>query len=262
MNSISRIYYALFLVIMIGPLLFSSCNGVSKVRSDSKPISHATWDTLLQKHVDADGWVDYAGFLDDRAQFDQYTKLLSDNHPNERNWSRDERMAYWINAYNAFTVQLILDHYPVKSIKDIKKGIVFVNTVWDIKFIEIEGNKYDLNNIEHGILRKRWDDYRIHFAVNCASYSCPRLRNEAFTAANLEQLLDDQARLFINDTRKNNTSTGQLSSIFKWYSGDFKKGDNTVRKIVNQYADKPIPANTDISYMDYGWSLNDIKLKE
>ncbi len=254
------VFTSFFLLLIVMSL--ASCNGVSKVQTDSKPISHAAWDSLLQKHVDELGWVDYEGLQNDRAQFDRYIELLSNNHPNERHWTSEERMAYWINAYNAFTVQLILDHYPVEGIKEIKKGIVFVNTVWDIKFISIEGNSYDLNNIEHGILRKRWDDYRIHFAVNCASYSCPRLRNEAFTAAKLEQQLDDQARLFINDTRKNNTATGEISSILKWYSSDFKKSDNTVRKTINRYADKPIPESVDISYMDYGWSLNDIKLKQ
>ena len=103
-------------------------------------------------------------------------------------------MAFWINAYNAYTIRLVLDHYPVSSIKDIgsKIKIPFVTTPWAAKFFSIGGEKMSLDNIEHGTLRKNYNDPRIHFALVCASISCPRLRNEAYTAAALEKQLDDQ----------------------------------------------------------------------
>lgn len=236
------------------------------------PVSHAVFDSLLQKHVTPEGTVNYKGFIQDSVQFNEYLTLLKNNHPNKKNWSREEQLAYWINAYNAFTVQLIVDNYPVKSIKDIKSGIGFVNSVWDIKFIKIEGQEYDLNNIEHSIIRKEFNEPRIHFAVNCASYSCPRLRNEAFTAERLEEQLDDQARLFFNDKRKNKIISKNkiiLSSILKWYSTDFTNkglfsrifgGKGRTQKLinfVNPYVDIDINKDAEIEFMDYRWDLNE-----
>ena len=172
-----------------------SCK-VSKVESEARPISHTLWDSLLQLHVTTSGRVDYKGFIKDSTKLQQYLNLLSSHHPNDKFWTKEERLAYWINVYNAFTVKLIIDHYPVQSIKDIKNGIPFVNTVWDIKFIHIEDQTYDLNNIEHGIIRARFNDPRIHFAVNCASISCPKLLNKAFQAEKLNGQLNEAARSF------------------------------------------------------------------
>jgi len=248
-----------------------SCQ-VSNVKSSSEPISHAIFDGLLKKNVTPEGAVNYKGFIQDSVQFNKYLTLLENNHPNKKNWSKDQQLAYWINAYNAYTVKLIIDHYPVKSIKDIKSGIGFVNSVWDIKFINIEGQEYDLNNIEHSIIRTEFDEPRIHFAVNCASYSCPRLRNEAFTAERLEEQLEDQARKFFNDKRKNNIISKDkivLSSILKWYSTDFtKKGlisrifggkgrTQNLIKFVNPYVDIEINRDAEIEFMDYRWDLNE-----
>jgi hypothetical protein len=183
-----------------------------------------------------------------------------------------QQLAYWINAYNAFTIKLILDHYPVKSIKDIKKGVAFVNSVWDIKFIKIEGQEYDLNNIEHSIIRSQFDEPRIHFAVNCASYSCPKLLNEAYTAERLEVQLEAQARDFFNDTRKNkiiNKDKVVLSSILKWYSTDFTNkgifsrvfgGSGRSQKLinyVNPYVDIDISKDAEVEFMEYRWELNE-----
>lgn len=224
------------------------------------PISHEIWDELLRKHVRPDGFVDYKGLIKDSVQMNTYLRLLSSAHPQE-SWSKAEQMAYWINAYNAFTVKLITDHYPVKSIKDIKKGIPFVNTVWDIKFIKIQGETYDLNNIEHGILRKKFKDARIHAAVNCASYSCPKLRAEAFTAAKLENQLNDAMRSFINDPLRNKVhpDKAEISSIFNWFGGDFKEDAGLIRNYINRYAEKRVSDNGKISYMEYNWSLNEAK---
>jgi len=236
-----------------------SCK-VKDYASESRPIDHNIWDSLVQKHVGPQGEVNYRAFIADSARLNAYLEVLSDNHPNEDYWSRDERLAYWINAYNAFTVKLIVDHYPVESIKEIKNGIPFVNTVWDIKFIRIEGRTYDLNNIEHGIIRPRFDEPRIHFAVNCAATSCPPLRNEAYTADRLDEQLTDQARSFLADTRKNRLSadTLELSKLFSWYGSDFRKGDLSIIEYIRQYTDQPINDDANIQYIEYEWGLNGV----
>ncbi len=237
----------------------SSACGVKEFSSNSSPIAHTIWDELVKKHVTETGAVDYKGFQRDSVQLNRYLSQLQNNHPNDKNWSKDEQLAYWINAYNAFTVKLVIDHYPVKSIRDIKSGIPFVNSVWDIKFIQIEGRTYDLNNIEHGIIREEFEEPRIHFALNCASISCPRLRTEAFFADRLEEQLTDQTQYFLRNTIKNQISTNdpKLSKIFSWYRFDFKKGDNSVLKFINQYSDIKIDSNAKISYLDYDWNLNE-----
>lgn len=236
-------------------LCLSNACKVSEYKSDSKAISHEIWDTLLRQHVSEDGKVNYKGFIRDSVKFNQYLSLLSKNHPNEKNWSREEQFAYWINVYNAFTVKLIVDNYPTKSIKDIKNGVPFVNTVWDIKFIKIEGRDYDLNNIEHGILRPKFKDPRIHMAVNCASISCPKLFNRAFVASKLNEQLDEAARDFVNDDSKNKVSATnpKVSSIFKWYGGDF----DTVTDFINKYAKTKINKGAKLEYLDYDWGLNE-----
>jgi len=225
--------------------------------SNSNPISHESWTTLLSQHVSDEGWVDYIGFQRDSLELKQYLALLSSSHPNDKNWSEDEQLAYWINAYNAFTVKMIVDHYPVASIKDIKKGIPFVNTVWDIKFINIEGHEYDLNNIEHGIIRKQFDEPRIHFAVNCASISCPKLLNIAFDAERLDAQLTQAARGFLADTSRNKVSEKKVSSIFSWFSGDFKDKAGSIVKFINLYAPTPIPEDSELEFLDYNWQLNE-----
>ena len=236
-----------------------SCGTVEKVKSDALPINHDTWDMLLKKHVSEEGNVNYKGFIEDKSEFDSYIKQLSANHPNDKNWSESEQFAYWINAYNAFTLKLVLDKYPVASIKDIKNGIPFVNTVWDVKFIKIENSTYDLNNIEHGIIRKQFADPRIHFAVNCASYSCPRLRAEAYFPDRLEEQLADQARYFVNNPKKNIISENdvKLSKLFLWYAGDFKKDGKEVIEFINKYSNVTISEDAKVNYLDYIWTLNE-----
>jgi hypothetical protein len=231
---------------------------VSDYPSNSHPVTHEIWDGLVKKYASTDGKVNYAGFIQDSVLFNSYLKLLKNNHPNDKNWSEKEQLSYWINAYNAFTVKLIVDNYPLKSIKDIKKGLPFINSVWDIKFIKIEGATYDLNNIEHSILRKKFDEPRIHFAINCASVSCPDLRNEAFTADQLENQLTEQAKLFLNNPVKNKITADkiELSSIFSWFKKDFTKHDSLI-DFLNHYAPVKINQNAAIDYLDYDWKLNE-----
>jgi hypothetical protein len=247
------------LILSLITLSFSACFRVKEAKSDSKPVEHALFDSLLRRHVNADGWVNYEGFIRDSAQLNNYLNLLSRNHPNDKNWSRNQQMAYWINAYNAFTIQLICRYYPVESIKDIKKGIPLVSDTWAIEFIKIEGKTYHLNNIEHGILRPKYDDPRIHAAVNCASRSCPKLLAEAFTAEKLDAQLDQAMKNFINDPVRNKITSPQkaeLSKIFTWFAGDFKKTTPSVIAFINKYADTKLADNASLDYLDYDWGLN------
>ncbi len=249
------------LLSLVAALLFVfewiSCK-VSEYPSNSRPVTHEIWDELVNKYATPDGKVNYKGFIQDSVRFDSYLALLKNNHPNDKNWNEKEQLAYWINAYNAFTVKLIVDNYPLKSIKDIKKGLPFINSVWDIKFIKIEGATYDLNNIEHSILRSKFEEPRIHFAINCASVSCPDLRNDAFTAEKLEDQLTEQAKRFLKNPIKNKITEDkiELSSIFSWFKKDFKKKGSLI-EFLNQYAPVKINQNAEIDYLDYDWNLNE-----
>ena len=225
----------------------------------SAQVSHDIWNGLLKKHVSAEGKVDYKGFIKDTSELNKYLKILSVTPPNEAVWSKNDQMAYWINAYNAFTVKLIIKYYPVKSIKDIAGKIPFVNTPWDIKFIKIGSETLDLNNIEHGRLRKKFNDPRVHMALVCASKSCPILLNQAYTGAKLDDQLAKQAKAFLADPYRNKISADkpQLSHIFKWYGMDFKKNGGSVIGFINKYSDIKINENANISHLDYDWSLNE-----
>jgi len=228
--------------------------------SAAEPVSHALFDQLAKKYVDDKGLVDYKGFKKDEKELKRYLDLLANNPPTDK-WSENEQMAYWINSYNANTIQLILQHYPVQSIKDIgsKIKIPFVNTPWDIKFVKVGPEVYDLNRIEHGTLRKKFSDRRIHFALVCAARSCPKLRNEAYTAAKLNAQLDDQGRDFLSNPAKNSIMSHKagLSKYFDWYKGDWKDDNKSVEYWVNKYSKTKISKDTEISFLDYNWSLNE-----
>ncbi len=218
---------------------------------------HKLWDDLLRKHVSDRGVVQYQGFIADSLVLNRYLRAL-EQQPPQPSWTREAVLAYWINAYNAYTVQLVIRHYPLKSIKDIAGKIPFVNTSWDIKFIHIGGEKLDLNNIEHGKIRKKFDDPRVHMALVCASRSCPILLNEAYTADKLESQLEKQSRAFLADTFRNKISKNQaqLSMIFKWYAGDFNTVGG-VRAFVNKYGPTRLEDGAKITHLDYDWGLND-----
>ena len=217
--------------------------------------------SLMKKNVSADGKVNYKGFMTDTTTLNGYLNLLSANPPDENAWTKQQQMAYWINAYNAFTIKLITKYYPIKSIKEIGSSIQipFVNTPWDIKFIRIGKVKMDLNNIEHGQLRKKFDDPRIHMALVCASKSCPILLNEVYNAKTLDDQLTKQTKAFLADTFRNKLSSTQpqISMIFKWYGMDFNKEGGSVRDFINQYSSIKIKPGTKIEYLDYDWRLNE-----
>lgn len=212
---------------------------------------HQIWDGLLQKYVSENGLVNYDGFKKETALLSKYLEKLAEEIPNEE-WNRNESMAYWINAYNAFTVKLIIDNYPIKSIMDLKDG-----KPWDSKFFELRGEPYSLNKIEHEILRPTFKEARIHFAVNCASISCPKLHNRAFTAANVDQLLAVLAKNFINNETKNTISNKkvEISKIFDWYKEDFNNGASLI-DFLNRYSTVKIQASTPITFKEYNWELN------
>ncbi len=248
------------LMVAFGLIFFAACNTIP-AGSSAQPPSHDIWNNLLQKHVDKDGFVDYKGIIKDKDKFQQYLDLLS-SHPPGPKWTKEQKMAYWINAYNAFTVKLITDHYPVKSIKDIGSSIQipFVNTPWQHKFFKIGGEEMKLDQIEHKILRKEFNDPRIHFAIVCASYSCPRLLNEAYTADKLDKQLIEQAKHFLANKNKNEITPSklELSKYFTWYKGDFTKNSSLI-EYLNKYAPVKINEGADIEYKDYNWSLNEQK---
>ena len=171
------------------------------------------------------------------------------NNAPQSTWSKEEQLAYWINAYNAFTVKLILDNPSVKSIKDLHGG-----KPWDVKWIKIGTKTYSLNGIENDIIRPQFKEPRIHFAVNCAAKSCPPLLNKAWTAQNLNTNLEQQAKLFINNTKFNQITANEVkvSRIFEWYSSDF----GNLIDYLNKYSSVKINAKAKVTFIDYNWALN------
>jgi hypothetical protein len=243
-------------------------------------ISHQPWDDLLQRHVRMlDGGratqVDYRGMAADREQLSGYLESLGKVGREEFDgWPKDRQLAFLINAYNAWTVQLILGRYPdLKSIKDL--GSVF-RSPWKQVFIPLLGEQRSLDDIEHELIRGsgRYNEPRIHFAVNCASIGCPALPNRAFVEDQLDRQLEEATRLFLADRSRNRLEGAKLevSSIFKWYREDFERGwrgANNLGDFLVLYADslgldgKAVDGVRSraigIDFLDYDWRLNDAK---
>ncbi len=211
-------------------------------------LDHNAFDELLQSHVTSDGRVNYEGLKGEIAKLDDYLKILMDNAP-ATDWTRDARLAYWINAYNAFTIKLILNNYPLTSIMDLDGG-----KPWDKQWIQIGGKSYSLNDIEHKIIRPKFNDARIHFAVNCAAKSCPPLANSAYTESNVTSLLENQTSKFINNEVYNTISSNsaKISKIFDWYKEDF----GNLVDYLNKYSETKLEASAEITFHEYNWKLN------
>lgn len=227
--------------------------------SNSQTVDHSRWQRVLDKYLVVQPnqtLFRYGRVTDsDKYELDRYLRDLTKRDPHQL--SRNEQFAYWVNLYNAQTVKLILDSYPVSSIT--KLGGFFSFGPWDEQVLTINGKTLSLNDIEHRILRPIWQDPRIHYVVNCASLGCPDLQPEAFTATNNERLLEKSATRFINSGKGVNPRSGKttLSSIYDWYGSDFGN-QSQLQKHINQYRHgKPITLNN-VSY-DYNWSLNDAK---
>ncbi|MBO6782619.1 MAG: DUF547 domain-containing protein [Alphaproteobacteria bacterium] len=231
-------------------------------------VDHAAWDRLLAAHVRPSGigvnLFDYGGVdSGERAALDGYIARLSGTAVSALN--RDEQLAYWINFYNALTIQVVLDHMPVDSILDIDISPGFFSIgPWGRKLVTVEGEALSLDDIEHRILRPIWNDPRIHYGVNCASIGCPNLLPVAYTAGNVDRLLTENAVAYVNDPRGAELRGGQLtvSNIYDWFEEDFGGNETGVLRHLRQYAKpelrKQLELVLEIDGYDYDWSLNDV----
>lgn len=240
--------------------------------------NHTPYDSVLKDSV-KDGFVNYANLKKNTHPLDQYLDHLSRVKRDEfKSWQENERLAYLINLYNAATLKLIVDHYPVESIKDIGG---FFRGPWSQKFIKLFGDTVTLGTLEHEILRKDYDEPRIHVALVCAAKGCPPLREEAYTAAGLNAQLDDQSKTFLESPKgmriDRSNKKVYLSSIFNWFGKDFinkytptsgfdgfNKTEQAVLNFCGRYVSEEDreylqAGNYSIQYLDYDWSLNEKK---
>jgi len=230
--------------------------------------AHSLYGKVLDTFVQ-DGWVDYTGLKQNPGNLIAYLdQLASVSEKKFREWSEAHQIAFLTNLYNAATLQLIIDHYPVKSIRKI--GVPWKGP-WKQEVVRLFGEKVTLDQIEHGLLRKEYKEPRVHFALVCAARSCPALRGEPYTAKRLDEQLDDQGRVFLNTPHKNYVDlekrTVYLSKIFSWFSGDFEEEAGSVLAFVRPYfpakkSERLKSGKFDIQYLEYDWSLNDKKAKE
>lgn len=235
--------------------------------ASAERIDHAAWSRLLAARLKtAEGGpnrFDYAAVTaDEKAALAAYLGRLAAVAVSRL--ERAEQRAYWINLYNALTIKAVLDRFPVDSIRDIRSSL-FSPGPWGLELIVVEGEKLSLDAIEHRILRPIWRDPRTHYAVNCASIGCPNLQPEAYTAANMEALLERGARDFVNDARGAEVADGRLaaSSIYVWFKDDFGGDDAGVLEHLKRYADPDLrSALAGVRRIDshrYDWSLNGVK---
>ncbi len=210
---------------------------------------HTLFSPVLEDLLNDKGLVDYQKLSTHREPLINYLNELI-THPPGKDWSEEEVMAYWINSYNAFTLKLIADHYPVKSIRAISNP-------WTREFIPWNGRQISLDYMEHQILRKM-NDPRIHFAINCASVSCPVLLEKPYLGKSLNVQLDQAAFNFINDKERNHITPDQLhlSKIFKWFRKDFT-GEGSLLKFISDYSSVDIHPGAGIDYLEYNWDLNE-----
>jgi hypothetical protein len=247
----------LFLILFLISLLFGFYGRIAQAAAATE--GQAIWAELLNKYVKPGG-VDYAGFKSEEEKLDPYLRVLE--HTDLKTLTREEQFAYYINAYNAWTIKLILSAYPgIKSIKDLG---TFWEGPWKKKFVRINGELLSLDDIEHHILRPRFKDPRVHFAINCSAVSCPPLRSEPYLGSSLDRQLDQATRSFINDPNSYRLEGDAfyVSRIFKWFAEDF---NNDVLGFYLKYAredlKKKLAEKKDviqIKYLHYDWSLNDV----
>jgi Protein of unknown function, DUF547 len=230
-------------------LLFSITISFSSDRAD-----HALWTKLLKKHVSSSGNVDYKGFMADIDEFDDYLVELREKAP-MKDWSKGEKKAFYINAYNAYMIKFIITKYPVSSPKDAKFS---GKDIWNFRMVQVGPQKYSLKQVEDNILR-RMGDARIHFAINCGAKSCPKLLNEAYTVDKLNSQLTKATKLFIQNTSHNSIKPKKVvvSKIFEWYAEDFNKNGNTVISFLNKYGNVTVLDAAKIEYREYNWKLNE-----
>jgi len=243
--------------ICVGALLCFLIISLTTTALANQGVDHSLYAGLLKKYV-KDGVVNYQGFKNEESVLDKYLKVLEE--VDSKILSRNEQFAFYVNAYNAWTIKLILSGYPgIKSIKDL--GSLFKGP-WKKKICRIDGKIITLDDIEHNILRPRFKDPRVHFAINCAAKSCPPLRSEPYSVGDLEQQLDEMTGAFINDLGNNRLEdyTLYVSSIFKWFKEDFNKDIiNFFLKYAKGDLKRQLEAKRGkikVKYLDYDWSLN------
>lgn len=229
-----------------------ACMSIGLAQDTRSEPDHTVWNQILQATVDEAGMVDYKKANSLYPELHAYLRYLSTFSPNV-SWPKNRVLAFYINLYNALTVKLILNHYPLKSIRDIQNP-------WGQTVFYIDKKGLSLDDIEHKILRTL-DEPRIHFAINCASVSCPRLRPNAFTEAGLEHELNKSVTEFFKDpdnfTIKDNAL--YLSPILKWYRADFELVYDNLINFINRYHDLPLKNDTKIRFLSYNWNLNESK---
>lgn len=215
--------------------------------------NHQTFDDLLKKHVTSSGKVNYKGIKGEVSKLDAYIKELNTQYPNLNSWSKNKQLAFWINVYNAHTIKLIVDNYPVASITKLKGG-----KPWDYKFIKLGDKTYTLNEVENDIIRPKYNEPRIHFAVNCAAKSCPKLMNKAWTEDNLNSALTTQTKAFLANTTENTLGANEIkiSKIFDWYNADFIKSGSLI-SFIKKFSAATINDNAKVTYNEYNWDLNE-----
>ena len=237
---------------MLKSIFFSLCLAITALQTVAAQHTtsklHSDWDALLRAHVNTDGNVNYVAFQADKAKVDAYLEKMKKNAP-QSSWSREDKIAYWINVYNAFTIQNVIGKYPIKSIMDLDGG-----KVWTTQKINIGGKDYTLDAIEKQVLIKDLQEPRVHFAVNCAAASCPPLLNAAWSPEKLETLLEERTKTFINNSKYNKITliTAEISPIFNWYAADF--GD--VKAFISKYSLTKLPSFGALKYKKYDWTLN------
>ncbi len=227
---------------------------------------HSAFGELLGEVVDERGFVDYEALAAGPSPLDAYLARLAATDPS--GLGEDDRLAFWLNVYNAYTLKLVADSYPVGSIRDVVSGVFIpaVNTPFKVEFVVVGGETMTLDAVEHGAIRAEFSEPRIHFALVCAARSCPPLRAEAYDGDRLDAQLDDQARRFLANPDKNRVpaedGTVALSKIFDWFGGDFGRDDAARQAFLAPYFDGAVretleAGGYDIEFLPYDWSLND-----
>jgi hypothetical protein len=206
-------------------------------------------------HVNVDGLVNYSAMKSQRRVVDDYLVHLEKNR-SHLTADASSAKAYWINFYNAATIQIVLSRYPIRSLRDIPTKRLGHETIWEVPLYKVNGRKYSLNQIERELLLSRFNDPGIHFALVCAARSCPPLRRELYDSSRVDEQIRDQARIFLTDRRWNHISEtkASLSPLFDWYRADFQKS-GSLNEVLSSYLGVPV-AVKDITYKDYDWSLN------
>lgn len=268
-RSVAASLLAIVAVVFTGEIARAQDRAVSEAFAANDPASrvavdHTVWVQILGRYVqtapDGINRFDYVHVTKaDRTLLKSYLKTLQSIDP--LHLDAAEQHAYWIDFYNALTVDVILDHYPVKSILDISSGL-FSFGPWDMKLVTVDGRRLSLNNIEHDILRADWHDPRVHYALNCASLGCPNLQPVPYTGRDLDAQLDAAARAFVNHPRGVAIRHGRLtvSKIYQWYAKDFGGTNKAIVAHIRRYAAPALAAQlaqiSHIQKYQYDWTLN------